>query len=757
MPITGHHDPALVVISVVIAIFAAYTALDLASRVRAGAGWPAQAWLVAAAVAMGGGIWSMHFVAMLAFSLAMPMVYDVGLTVLSLLVAIVVTGIAFLLVNRLRSRLSGIIAAGAFMGLGIVAMHYTGMEAMRMGAGIIYDPLLVALSVAIAVMASTVALWLAFRRLGLVERMVAAAAMGVAIAGMHYTGMAAASFTVLEHMASGLVLEQAKLALAVTVTTFVILSLALVAAMLDRQATQNSLHRRTTEILESISEAFYAVDDGWRFTYVNRKSEEWWGVRRADLLGKSLWEQFPQMRGTPVAAALHAAARDRRVVQTETLSPVIGRWIELQVFPAETGLSIYFRDIGDRKRAEEELRRLNETLEKRVAEEIAQRQRAEAALHQSQKMEAVGQLTGGVAHDFNNILTVITGNLDLIAQAAQGNARIQRLVDAMQNASERAARLTSQLLAFSRRQTLHPQIVNLNDLVRDFHPLIARAAGEAITLELVSDLRLWSCKVDVAQFQSALLNLTLNARDAMPDGGALRVALRNVIVEPDEAEAAGIAPGQYVGVSVADTGCGMLPETAARAFDPFFTTKDVGKGTGLGLSMVYGFVKQSGGHVAITSAPGEGTTVSLYLPQSEPLPAGDTEQTTPVTLAACGTETVLVVEDDEGVLQATSETLAAYGYRVLSARNGIEAIRVLEGGNIDLLLSDVVMPQGLNGVELARRAKGIASDIKVLLTSGYAGDVLARLDAENEFPILGKPFRQAELVARVGALLRESA
>jgi CheY-like chemotaxis protein len=200
----------------------------------------------------------------------------------------------------------------------------------------------------------------------------------------------------------------------------------------------------------------------------------------------------------------------------------------------------------------------------------------------------------------------------------------------------------------------------------------------------------------------------------------------------------------------------MSPETAARAFDPFFTTKDVGKGTGLGLSMVYGFVKQSDGHVAITSAPDEGTTVSLYLPQSEPLPAADAEPAALPLLAARGTETVLVVEDDEGVLEATSEALAAYGYRVLSARNGIEAMRVLEAGNIDLLLSDVVMPQGLNGVELARRAKGIARDIKVLLTSGYAGDVLARLDAENEFPILGKPFRQSELVARVGALLREA-
>jgi PAS domain S-box-containing protein len=757
MAVSGHHDPALVVISVVIAIFAAYTALDLASRVRLGEGWPAHAWLLAAAVAMGGGIWSMHFVAMLAFSLAMPMVYDLGLTVLSLIVAIAVTGIAFLVVNRLRSRRSGIVAAGAFMGLGIVAMHYTGMEAMRMAAGIIYDPLLVALSVAIAVMASTVALWLAFRRLGVAERMVAAAAMGVAIAGMHYTGMAAASFTMHEHMASGLVLEQAKLALAVTVTTFVILSLALVAAMLDRQATLNNLHRRTTEILESISEAFYAVDDAWRFTYVNRKSEEWWRVRRAELLGKNLWDQFPQMRATPVEEALRAAARDRRPVQTETLSPVFGRWIEMQVFPAEAGLSVYFRDITDRKRAEEELWRLNETLENRVAEEIAERQRAEAALHQSQKMEAVGQLTGGVAHDFNNILTVITGNLELIAQAAQGNARIQRLVDTMQHASERAARLTAQLLAFSRRQTLHPQIVNLNELVREFQPLIARAAGEAITLELVSDLRLWSCKVDVAQFQSALLNLTLNARDAMPDGGALRIALRNVLLGPAEAEAAGIASGRYVGIFVADTGCGMAPETAARAFDPFFTTKDVGKGTGLGLSMVYGFVRQSGGYVAIMSTPGEGTTVSLYLPQSEPLPAVDAEPAAPPLLAARGAETVLVVEDDEGVLQATSEALAAYGYRVLSARNGIEAMRVLEAGNIDLLLSDVVMPQGLNGVELARRARGIAGDIKVLLTSGYAGDVLARLDAENEFPILGKPFRQAELVARIGAILRESA
>ena len=761
MTVIGSHDPALVVLSVVIAMFASYTALDLASRMHAAAGWVRSAWLGAAAVAMGGGIWAMHFVAMLAFSIQMPTFYDIELTVLSLVVAILVTGVAFIVVNSKRSGWVAVAAAGLFMGLGIVAMHYTGMEAMRMNADISYDGLLVAASALIAIGASTVGLWLAFRRLGTRERIGAAVALGTAVAGMHYTAMAAATFT-MNHAAvpTGITLEQTRLAVAVTVATFGILFLALLVAMFDRQAALRMAHRRTTEILESISDAFYAVDNEWRFTYVNRKAEELWGRRREDLIGKRFEDEFPQAVPSETYEAHLVAARERRVVHLEALSPVLHHWVEVSIYPGEAGLSVYFRDISERKRAEAKLRDLNETLEQRVAKEGADRQQAEAALRQAQKMEAVGQLTGGVAHDFNNILTAITGNLDLIARAAAGNERIERLAAGAQRAAERAARLTSQLLSFSRRQTLHPQTVNVNNLIHEFRALIHRAVGETIELELSADMRLWPCHIDPAQFESALLNLALNARDAMPDGGKLRIETRNRTVDKAAVtKLGGLPAGRYVSVAITDTGCGIAPEIVERVFEPFFTTKDVDKGSGLGLSMVYGFVKQSGGHVAIESAVGRGTTVTLFLPRTDrlqesevaPVPGAEPRE------AAGGGQTVLIVEDDEDVLQAMSNTLSERQYRVLLARNGAQALDVLSRtGKIDLLVTDVVMPQGLNGVELARRARCAGGGIKILLTSGYPGDVLARLNATDEFPILSKPFRHSELADKVKTILNSS-
>jgi signal transduction histidine kinase len=406
----------------------------------------------------------------------------------------------------------------------------------------------------------------------------------------------------------------------------------------------------------------------------------------------------------------------------------------------------------------EALQRLTGALEERVAErtrqladEIAARDKAETALRQAQKMEAVGQLTGGVAHDFNNLLTVIAGNLDFLENRAGSDGAIRRVVDAAQRAVSRGARLTQQLLAFARRQVLRPEILDLGAAVAECEGLARRAVGEAIEVAIVADPDPCPCRIDPAQFDNAILNLAVNARDAMPKGGRLTISVRNV--ELDDGNDLDAEPGPYILVSVADTGQGIAPELLDRVFEPFFTTKEIGKGTGLGLSQVYGFVRQSDGHVRIESEVGVGTTVMIYLPKAPGAMVEPEELEGRDAAPTPGSETILVVEDNPDVLEVTAATLEALGYRVLSARTGPEALAVLERGEaIDLLFTDVVMPQGISGDELAERARQMRPGLKVLLTSGYAGAM-----AVADLPMLGKPYRQVELANKIRAVLGDKA
>ncbi|WP_456638508.1 ATP-binding protein [Bradyrhizobium sp. USDA 10063] len=376
---------------------------------------------------------------------------------------------------------------------------------------------------------------------------------------------------------------------------------------------------------------------------------------------------------------------------------------------------------------------------------------AREQFHQSQKMESVGQLTGGVAHDFNNLLTVVSANLELI-EAGDDIGKARRFAAAARRAVDRGAKLTAQLLAFSRRQVLNPKPVNANQLVSEFQGLIRKAVGEACRVKVWTTEGLWLCHVDPARLETALLNLALNARDAMPNGGVLDIEMRNIVVV--EGAVAGCLPGSYVKLSVRDTGSGMSSEVRDRAFEPFFTTKEVGKGTGLGLSMVYGFVRQSGGHIAIESALGRGTTVALYLPKATDKPGVEIEDVQSQAFPA-GSERILVVEDNDDLLDLTSAMLSRSGYQVRCARNGAEALRMLRSEQFDLLLSDIVMPNGINGIEVAREARQLNRGIKVLLASGYAGDALERHRAVGEFPIIDKPFRMSELAARLRSILHE--
>ncbi|MBV8684318.1 MAG: response regulator [Caulobacteraceae bacterium] len=387
--------------------------------------------------------------------------------------------------------------------------------------------------------------------------------------------------------------------------------------------------------------------------------------------------------------------------------------------------------------------------------DISDRTEMEAQLRQAQKMEAVGQLTGGVAHDFNNLLQVIGGNLQLLERDIPRDERAQRRLQNAMEAVGRGSKLAGQLLAFARRQSLQPRAINLGRLIRGMDDLLRRALGEAVEIETVIAGGLWNTYVDPTQVETALLNLAVNARDAMRGRGKLTIEAGNARLDDNyAANHVEVTAGQHVMVAVTDTGSGMPPEVIARVFDPFFTTKPEGEGTGLGLSMVHGFVKQSGGHISVYSEVGHGTTVRIYLPRSrekEDIPVDVAEGSAVVG----GSEVILLVEDDDDVRATTAELLIDLGYRVLKARDAAEAMAILESGaSIDLLFTDVVMPGELAPRDLARRAQQRLPGLPVLFTSGYTDNAIVhggRLDDGVE--LISKPYMRDELARKLRKML----
>jgi len=386
-----------------------------------------------------------------------------------------------------------------------------------------------------------------------------------------------------------------------------------------------------------------------------------------------------------------------------------------------------------------------------IIHDLTERKQTEAQLVQAQKMEMVGQLSGGIAHDFNNLLTVVVGNAEVLSDMLKARPDMKTLADAIVQAGERGAELTQRLLAFGRRQTLRPAEIDCNALVKGMEKLLRRMLSEAIEIGSMLEGDLWTAYADPSQLENAILNLAINASDAMAGGGSLTITTANVPLDTRYRELhPEVSPGDYVMVAVTDDGHGMPKEVLDHVFEPFFTTKEVGKGSGLGLSMVYGFVKQSNGHVAIYSEPGLGTTVRIYLPAAR----GAVERApslVPLEAVATGRESVLVAEDDPFVRSYAVTCLSSLGYRVIEAVDGREALQKLnDGAHADLLFTDVVMPGGLNGWELAERARQIRPGLKVLLTSGYALETLAeRGRLPDGVIILNKPYRKAELAKRL--------
>jgi PAS domain S-box-containing protein len=659
--------------------------------------------------------------------------------------------------------------------------------------------------------------------------------------------------------------------------------LAMVAENELRRAAQLA-QERAEVILASISDGFLAVDHEWRFTYVNVAAEKVMGRSSSEVIGKDYWTEYPAGVDIERETNLRHAMDNRVSVAYESYFHQLSIWLDVRVYPAtDGGLAIYFRNITEKKRAEDSLRQLNDSLEVQVAQRTAElqaqqarlrtifetsytnqgvlsldgilvdvnatalegvavkrdavigrpfwetpwftgtpgvpemvrdaiprvangetarqeifislpvggwrwydfqmrpvhdeegmvvalvaeasdltaRRKAEEALRQAQKMEAIGQLTGGVAHDFNNLLQVISGNLDLlkrlISKGNFSNSDLLRLIENGNRGVRRGATLTQKLLAFSRRQPLAPRSIEPNRLITRVSELLRNTLGESINIETVLAGGLWHIFSDADELESALLNLAVNARDAMPQGGRLTIETANAHLDDAYVSAQEeLSAGQYVMIAVSDTGMGMAEEVIARAFEPFFTTKESGQGTGLGLSQVYGFVKQTGGHVRIYSEQNEGTTVKIYLPRFLGEDRKSTDQITPSAVPlATEEEVILVVEDDEEVRINTVKMLSELGYQVLEVSDGPNALRVLnDRPDIDLLFTDVGLPGGLNGRQLADRARILRPDLRVLFTSGYARNAIVhqgRLDPGVE--LLSKPFTLTQLAAKIRQML----
>ena len=510
----------------------------------------------------------------------------------------------------------------------------------------------------------------------------------------------------------------------------------------ERKKAQDELRHTKTfldTVVENVPAMLFVKDpvDG-RFILLNRTGEELLGTPRGEIVGKNDYDFFPKQQADLFVKRDREACQAGKMVVVEE-EPVQTRHNGSRLFHTrriplydDAGTPQYLlgfsEDITDRKQMREEL------------------QLTEAQLRQSQKMEAIGQLTGGLSHDLNNLLGIAIGNLDLLKEEAQENSLSMELLDEAVEACLRGAELNKSLLAFARRQPLQPKQTDLTELVGGMTKLLTRAVGQTVRVTLSTSPDLWPVVVDPAQLQTALTNLVVNARDAMPAGGQLGIAMENVALNAADAQTADVPSGAYVAIDVSDTGSGMSPEVLAHVFEPFFTTKEVGKGTGLGLSMVFGFVKQSGGHIKVYSELGTGALIRMYLPVAEGnavLPAGS-DAALPLRP---GSETVLVAEDNEGLRRILVRQLKELGYTVLEAENGKTALEMLSGGKaVDLLLTDIVMPGGMNGWELARKAEALRPTLKTLFTSGFPEESFFK---DNTIPsgarLLHKPYRKIEL------------
>ena len=745
----GTYDYGEVARSILIAVAASYAALDLGGRVTAARCRVRAAWLTGGAIAMGIGIWAMHFKGMLAFRLPVPVAYHWPTVLMSLVIAVLSSASTLDVATRQKMGPAQPWVGSFIIGSGIAAVHYVGMAAMRLAAVTRYDPLRVALSVLLAILFSRIALMFTFDyredfRGTTLAKVISAALMGGAISVMHYTGMASVSFIPadgflnLAHTVSVSPLGNNGL----FIVTLLVLGTAILTSSEDRRFHAQALGQLEASYRSLVDRSPYGIfrstPDG-KLLMVNPSLVRMLGYgSETELLRANLASNI----------YVNPAERERIVEQYSKIDLILDCEV---LWKRKDGSQITIRGNGRVIRDGTERVDCFEV----IVEDVTERKILAEQTRQAQKMEAIGQFAGGIAHDFNNLLLVILGQCEFVLKRIEpGDNRYGRLQE-IRRAAERAQWLTAQLMIFARRGELELQAIDLNSALKELHELLERLIGEDIVLVTELSPTLGPIKSERSLIQQVIMNLAANARDAMPGGGTLKIATENVEIRAQSTtENRGAPAGRYVMLTVTDSGTGMDAETQARLFEPFFTTKEAGKGTGLGLAVVRSIVAQSGGHVTVQSEPGRGSTFKVLLPVVE-----DPEQTQPTKkreeVSPRGSETILLVEDAQSVRIVIRDYLEGGGYQVLAPETLGQVVELAQKhqGPIQLLLTDVVMP-GMGGAELARQINSARPDIKVLYMSGHAPRTAGPDEGlEEGAPFLQKPFTSEDLLRSVRRVL----
>lgn len=749
------YSPFLVFLSLVIAFFASYVALCLSSRMKDVEHLRGfYLWGGVGGLILGSGIWAMHFIGMVAVSLPVPISFNLTITVLSLIPGILASVIALKILSLDDFSKTRMLISGMVVGTGISVMHYFGMSAMQMAADIYYDPVLFVISVLISVVLGILALSTRYfvnlkfptttRRN---KTFISALIMGLAIAGMHYTAMAATNFMATDVPTdylgnqNSLMLGSivAGIALIVLLGSIAIsnINIRLEAA---RQLKQREVYLSTIE--DTMVDGLVVITQRGIIQSVNKATLEIFGYSEKELIGNSI---LMLMKGIYYAnhdADLSNYMKNEKANITDT------DLREVQAFTKKG-------KVVDIEMAINQTRIDDKTLYVHSLRDISQRKKIQAKaeivteeLRQAQKMEAIGNLAGGIAHDFNNLLTVVIGSLSLMEMTGKCEDKETReFVDLAQSATKRGADLTHRLLAFSSKQTLKPALVDINELVKEFFPLIKRTLGATTTIEINLMDRAGNIEIDPHQLENALLNLAINAHHAMPEGGNLTIQIKEQEVTKSQSEQIKIKAGKYIVLSVSDNGCGMPPEVRDKIFEPFFTTKPKGEGTGLGLSMVYGFVKQSDGYIRVTSELGIGTTFNIYLPEKQGKKQEIKQKNKTAFLPAKKKGIILVVEDDIDIQTIITQGLRAKGHTVLKVDDGPSAIKLIaKTSRIDLLFTDVMLPKGIDGLAIAKIFQKKFPESKVIFTSGYPSkDIQKKGLLETGVQFLPKPYDLEEV------------